>query len=418
MRPIGSVRSPYRDTRDIPKGLGATHDAEGTLEILPEFEPGLADIEGFSHLYVIWEFDRSEGCDLVATPPSDNRPHGVFTTRSPRRPNPIGLTVVELLGRDGPRLRVRGIDMLDGTPILDIKPYLSSVPAERLRRGWLAEAEARAAAGSPERRPAAAFWMSLALAVLAIAASAIGLFWKPLYARETLPWLAQLRGADAVTLFLIVPVLLVSAALAHRGSLAARAVWQGTLLLFLYNYAIFAFAVRFNPLFPVYCGILGLSFYSLHASFLSSAPQVMVDRCPRAPVRATAVTFFLFAFVFAALALGEIVPAIAAGRAPASVTECGLLVNPVHVLDLSFFLPAFVIVGILLLRRRPLAFVLAPALMAFGLLMAATIAGLIVAAARMGLATDYAAALIFLGVAAGCSWLLALFFRAGAAAEK
>jgi len=88
-------------------------------------------------------FDRRDGVSLVETPPSDNRPHGVFATRSPRRPNPIGLTVVELLGRDGTRLRVRGIDMLDGTPILDVKPYLSSVPAERLRRGWLAEAEAR-----------------------------------------------------------------------------------------------------------------------------------------------------------------------------------------------------------------------------------------------------------------------------------
>jgi tRNA-Thr(GGU) m(6)t(6)A37 methyltransferase TsaA len=119
------------------------HDAEGALETRAELEPGLTDIEGFSHLFVIWAFDRSVGCNLVGTPPSDDRPHGVFATRSPRRPNPIGLTVVELLRREGPVLRVRGIDMLEGTPILDIKPYLSSVPQERLRRGWLAEAEAR-----------------------------------------------------------------------------------------------------------------------------------------------------------------------------------------------------------------------------------------------------------------------------------
>jgi len=148
MRPIGFVRSPYRDTKEIPKGLGAKHETEGTFEILPEFEPGLLDIEGFSHLFVIWLFDRSTEYSLVGTPPTDDRPHGVFATRSPRRPNPIGLTVVELLGREGPNLRVRGIDMLDGTPILDIKPYLSSVPQEQLRRGWLAEAERRR-----ERRP-------------------------------------------------------------------------------------------------------------------------------------------------------------------------------------------------------------------------------------------------------------------------
>jgi len=143
MRPIGHVKSPYREGKEIPKGLGVKHDAEGVLEIDVEFEPGLADIEGFSHLFVIWAFDRTEGFSLTASPPSDNRAHGVFATRSPRRPNPIGLTVVELLGRKGPALRVRGVDMLDGSPILDIKPYLSSIPPERLRRGWLAEAEAR-----------------------------------------------------------------------------------------------------------------------------------------------------------------------------------------------------------------------------------------------------------------------------------
>jgi tRNA-Thr(GGU) m(6)t(6)A37 methyltransferase TsaA len=143
MNPIGYVRSPHKDASDVPKGLGAEHTAEGTLEILPEFEAGLKDIDGFSHLYVIWEFDRSSGYELTAWPPSDDRPHGVFATRSPQRPNPIGLTVVELAGREGNVLKVRGVDMLDGSPILDIKPYLSSVPAEKLRRGWLAEAEAR-----------------------------------------------------------------------------------------------------------------------------------------------------------------------------------------------------------------------------------------------------------------------------------
>jgi tRNA-Thr(GGU) m(6)t(6)A37 methyltransferase TsaA len=142
---IGNIKTPYTITKQIPKGPGAKHDAEGTLEILPEFETGLKDIEGFSHLFVLWEFDRSEGFELVGTPPIDDRPHGVFATRSPRRPNPIGLTVVELLRREGGVLHVRGVDMLDGTPILDIKPYLSSIPAEKLQLGWLAEAEARRA---------------------------------------------------------------------------------------------------------------------------------------------------------------------------------------------------------------------------------------------------------------------------------
>jgi tRNA (adenine37-N6)-methyltransferase len=140
---IGYVRSPYIDSQQVPKGLGAKHEAEGILEILPQFEAGLADIEGFSHIIVLWVFDRIEGFDLLANPPSDNRSHGVFATRSPRRPNPIGLSIVELLRREGAHLHVRGVDMLDGTPILDLKPYLSNVPPEKLRRGWLGEAEER-----------------------------------------------------------------------------------------------------------------------------------------------------------------------------------------------------------------------------------------------------------------------------------
>jgi tRNA-Thr(GGU) m(6)t(6)A37 methyltransferase TsaA len=152
-RAIGYARTPFTQTSEIPKGLGAKHDTEGRIEILPEFAAGLKDVSGFSHLYVLWVFDRSTDFDLIATPPADNgRQHGVFATRSPRRPNPIALTVVELLGQDGNRLRVRGVDMLDGTPILDIKPYLSSVPDDKLRRGWLAEAEARNPSAGKGRR--------------------------------------------------------------------------------------------------------------------------------------------------------------------------------------------------------------------------------------------------------------------------
>ena len=148
MRPIGHVKATFKETKEIPKGLGAKHDEEGVLDILPELEEGLTDIEGFSHLFVIWVFDKSEGFALVGTPPCDDRPHGVFATRSPYRPNPIGQTVVELLRRDGPRLHVKGVDMLDGTPILDIKPYLTSVPPEGVKTGWLADAEKRRSGAS------------------------------------------------------------------------------------------------------------------------------------------------------------------------------------------------------------------------------------------------------------------------------
>ncbi len=150
LTPIGVARTPFKETSEISKGIGAKHTREGTLELNPDMEEGLLDIEGFSHLFVIWVFDRHkefELIDLLGHPPTDNRPHGVFATRSPRRPNPIGLTVVRLIARDGRRLKVRGVDMLDQSPILDIKPYLSSVPADELSRGWIAEVESRSGRG-------------------------------------------------------------------------------------------------------------------------------------------------------------------------------------------------------------------------------------------------------------------------------
>jgi tRNA-Thr(GGU) m(6)t(6)A37 methyltransferase TsaA len=144
MYPIGLVHSSFKLVNEVPKGLGAEHPEEGDLDIFPEYEAGLADIEEMSHLYVIWVFHRAYESKLTVQPPCDDRSHGVFATRSPHRPNPIGLTVVELLKREGSVLHVRGVDMLDGTPVLDLKPYLSSIPPERLRRGWLEDAEKRA----------------------------------------------------------------------------------------------------------------------------------------------------------------------------------------------------------------------------------------------------------------------------------
>lgn len=147
-RPIGVVRSAYTETSQVPKGPGAEHHALGVIEVAPELEQALADIEGFSHLYVIWAFHQVTETTLTVTPPTDTVPHGVFSTRAPVRPNPIGLTVVSLTKREGSRLHVTGLDMLDGTPVLDIKPYLSNVATERLRRGWMEGAEARRQAGA------------------------------------------------------------------------------------------------------------------------------------------------------------------------------------------------------------------------------------------------------------------------------
>ncbi|MGB7297539.1 MAG: tRNA (N6-threonylcarbamoyladenosine(37)-N6)-methyltransferase TrmO [Candidatus Aminicenantales bacterium] len=140
-RPIGIVHSPFKTRDDIdprrnrrPRGFA---DVRGEIEIDPAYAAGLKDIGGLSHLIIIFAFHKSGSGHLLAKPPSERRRRGVFSTRSPRRPNPIGMTVVRLIGRRRNILKVSGIDMLDGTPVLDIKPYTSGDRKRGVKRGWM-----------------------------------------------------------------------------------------------------------------------------------------------------------------------------------------------------------------------------------------------------------------------------------------
>jgi len=144
---IGVVRNQFTDKAGTPRGGAGVNEAEAIIEVREDLCEGLTNIEDFSHLYIIWAFHEVDSFSLLSKPPIDNRKHGVFATRSPYRPNPIGLTTVELLRREGNRLYVRGVDMLNGTPVLDIKPFMPSAPSEGLRLGWFGAARARIAAG-------------------------------------------------------------------------------------------------------------------------------------------------------------------------------------------------------------------------------------------------------------------------------
>jgi tRNA-Thr(GGU) m(6)t(6)A37 methyltransferase TsaA len=135
--PIGLIHSPFQAKKETP--IQATFSqAEGTVEVYQEYADGLKDIEGFSHLILLYWFNQSDGHRLIVRPFLDKVGRGLFAIRYPARPNPIGLSVVELVERQGNQLRVRGLDVLDGTPLLDIKPF---VPAfdhrEGVRVGWL-----------------------------------------------------------------------------------------------------------------------------------------------------------------------------------------------------------------------------------------------------------------------------------------
>lgn len=128
-RPVGIVHSPYNETNKPPRQGRLAPTVTSKIEIFKEFEDGLDGIEDFDRIYVLFVFDRSTGWNARVTPPGATKPRGVFATRSPRRPCPIGLTVVELNKRDGRYIYVNGLDAFDRTPVLDIKPYIGGIDA-------------------------------------------------------------------------------------------------------------------------------------------------------------------------------------------------------------------------------------------------------------------------------------------------
>jgi tRNA (adenine37-N6)-methyltransferase len=137
-RPIGVVHSPLKPDDHVPPRRVESKDVEGTIEVAAEYAEGLRDVDGFSHIVLLCHLHLSSAFSLTVKPPSDSVTHGVFATRSPRRPNPISLTVVRLREFRGNLLHVTGLDLVDGTPVLDIKPYIPPTFDEvEVRTGWM-----------------------------------------------------------------------------------------------------------------------------------------------------------------------------------------------------------------------------------------------------------------------------------------
>lgn len=138
LRPIGIIRSPFKDIKGMPIQPTAARGVTGTIEIEPGYVDGLKDIEGFSHLILVYHFHLSEGYSLEVKPFMDDHLHGVFATRAPRRPNPIGISTVRLVKVEGRTLQIEDVDVVDGTPLLDIKPYVPEFDSPKAKQiGWL-----------------------------------------------------------------------------------------------------------------------------------------------------------------------------------------------------------------------------------------------------------------------------------------
>jgi tRNA-Thr(GGU) m(6)t(6)A37 methyltransferase TsaA len=139
-KPIGIIRSPFKDITGMPIQPTGARGITGTVEVEPEYADGLKDIEGFSHIILVYHFHLSEGYTLEVKPFMDDHLHGVFATRAPKRPNPIGISVVKLVKVEGHILRVEDLDIVDGTPLLDIKPYVPEFDIQKVERtGWLSK---------------------------------------------------------------------------------------------------------------------------------------------------------------------------------------------------------------------------------------------------------------------------------------
>jgi tRNA-Thr(GGU) m(6)t(6)A37 methyltransferase TsaA len=138
--PIGIIHTPFNDRQGMP--IQPTHDegTEGSVEIFGQYKEGLVDLEGFSYIVLLYHFHKSEGYSLKVTPFMDDQPRGVFSTRAPRRPNAIGLSVVDVVSVEENIIRIKGVDILNGTPVLDIKPFVPDVDnREPARDGWLTQ---------------------------------------------------------------------------------------------------------------------------------------------------------------------------------------------------------------------------------------------------------------------------------------
>lgn len=137
-RAIGTIHTPFTSVEGMPIQPPGAAGVHGRVEVDPEWVEGLRDLDGFSHVILLYHFHQAGECRLTVTPFLDSAAHGVLATRAPRRPNPIGLSVVRLLSVDGGTLHVEGIDVLDGTPLLDVKPYVPEFDHARVERlGWL-----------------------------------------------------------------------------------------------------------------------------------------------------------------------------------------------------------------------------------------------------------------------------------------
>lgn len=233
-------------------------------------------------------------------------------------------------------------------------------------------------------------WGTLPIALLLTIATIGGVFDPGTYAQDEPFFATQGIAQDFISLFVTIPVMLISFVFALRGSIRARLVWLGMLGYTLYSYILYAFFVSFNSMFLIYAGTLALTLYTLIGAIITTnhtsvREAVLAVRDNAAQFRRrNAIILFSMAGIFYFLWLSEIIPALIAGITPQSILDNGLPTNPVHVLDLTFVLPGLVITGILLLKDHPLAYVITPIFYGYAAMLGLAIIAMVILLAQQG----------------------------------
>jgi hypothetical protein len=253
-------------------------------------------------------------------------------------------------------------------------------------------------------------WFTVPIGLLLLVSAGGGIFLGNLY-RDSPSFAAQAVGQDYITFFVVLPIMIVSAILAGRGSPQAQIIWFGGLIYIIYTYVVAAFDVKFNPLFLVYVALLGCSIYALILGLLS----VDLDRIKsyftqKTPINVVSIYLIVLAVLFYFLWLSEIVPAIFAGKVPQSILDNGTPTNAVHVLDMAWILPAIIITAVSLRRKQAWGYTLAGALLSYMVLLILAILGMVMEMAREGVPIVIPQVVIFgslLAISLGmCIWYL------------
>jgi hypothetical protein len=244
------------------------------------------------------------------------------------------------------------------------------------------------------------------------AVSGFGAFDAATYARDAPSMAAQGAGQDLVDLVLVVPLLVVSLILMLRGSRIALFVFGGGVFYVLYSFFIYSFGVHFNRFFLVYCLILGTALYAFILVVLEAVRMPLEAWVgEKAPVRSVGTFLLAVSALFSLLWLKDAVPAVLGNTVPPSVADYGLLVNPVHVLDLAIALPGLVVAAVLLMRRRRLGFLLAPVALVFLVILAVALAAMVAMTKARGISEDATVAAVFIGIAVISTVSLGLFLK-------